>query len=213
VTLNSASLDVALLIDKDDDLHTEAHWLDQSLYSDWILRVLSQALLCTEEPCESQSKKSAQKLTEGQGQFLSQNQRRALAEKSTTVEVSVKLCSLGSMQGLNRDYRSKDAPTNVLSFPSEMQALEQPDGKTQFWPLGDVVLCPEVVAREADEQGKLLSHHRAHMIVHGVLHLLGYDHLEQVQAEAMEQLEIQILSENMVPDPYSDSAADDPALR
>jgi len=184
VTLNSAPLDVALLIDKDDDLHIDANWLDRALYGDWILRVLSEALLCSREPCESQGQKQGHKL-----------------------------CSVEAMQALNRDYRGKDAPTNVLSFPSEMQALVQADGKTQFWPLGDVVLCPEVVAREANEQGKLLSHHRAHMIVHGVLHLLGYDHVEQAQAEAMEQLEIQILSKNMVPDPYSDCAADDPSLR
>jgi len=213
VTLNSAPLDVALLIDKDDDLHIDANWLDRALYGDWILRVLSEALLCSREPCESQGQKQGHKLIEGRHCLPGENQLAALAGRPTTAEVSVKLCSVEAMQALNRDYRGKDAPTNVLSFPSEMQALVQADGKTQFWPLGDVVLCPEVVAREANEQGKLLSHHRAHMIVHGVLHLLGYDHVEQAQAEAMEQLEIQILSKNMVPDPYSDCAADDPSLR
>jgi len=97
---------------------------------------------------------------------------------------------------LNRDYRGIDRPTNVLSFP-----FESPPGVVLDH-LGDLVICAQVVAREAAEQGKTPSHHWAHMVVHGVLHLLGYDHHSDAEAEEMESLEREILGGLGIPDPY-----------
>ena len=116
------------------------------------------------------------------------------------VEVSVRIVDEEEMRALNRDYRDKDKPTNVLAFPS---------GDTNFVPpgesplLGDVVVCAGVVAREAKEQGKLPEHHWGHMLVHGTLHLLGYDHVSDDDAAAMEALERRILAGVGVADPYA----------
>ncbi|MFK7855510.1 MAG: rRNA maturation RNase YbeY [Granulosicoccus sp.] len=113
------------------------------------------------------------------------------------IEVSVKLVDAATIQVLNQRYRGKDSSTNVLSFRSDMPLL--PDG---LMALGDLVLCPEVVHREASEQNKAIDDHWAHMLVHGTLHLCGYDHEELNQAEAMESMEIQILSGSGISDPY-----------
>lgn len=102
---------------------------------------------------------------------------------------------------LNHHYRGKDYATNVLSFPAEM-----PEGlpKGVKMPLlGDLVICAPVVAREAAEQGKSLSAHYAHLTVHGTLHLLGWDHEDDKEADAMEQLEREILAELGIDDPYA----------
>ncbi|KFN51152.1 rRNA maturation RNase YbeY [Arenimonas composti] len=99
-------------------------------------------------------------------------------------------------RALNRHYRGKDYATNVLSFPAEL-----PEG-VQLPLLGDLVICAPVVAREAAEQGKPLQAHYAHLTVHGVLHLLGLDHEDEREAEAMEQMEREILAELGLPDPY-----------
>lgn len=98
---------------------------------------------------------------------------------------------------LNREYRHKDAPTNVLSFPA---GIDLPD--VLVW--GDIVVCAPVVAREAAAQGKTYDHHFAHMVVHGVLHLLGYDHQSAADAAVMERLEIEILDGFGVSDPYGE---------
>lgn len=99
---------------------------------------------------------------------------------------------------LNRHYRGKDLPTNVLSFPAEL-----PPGVEMPMPLlGDLVICAPVVAREAEEQGKALNAHYAHLTVHGVLHLLGLDHEDEREAVAMEQLEREILADLGYGDPY-----------
>lgn len=98
---------------------------------------------------------------------------------------------------LNSQYRSKDAPTNVLSFPFEI-----PEG-VELNHLGDLVICADVVHQEALQQGKPVENHWAHMVVHGVLHLCGYDHLTEVQAAEMEALEKQILADLGIPDPYA----------
>ena len=105
---------------------------------------------------------------------------------------------VGEKEGLalNRHYRGKDHPTNVLSFPAEL-----PEG-VQLPVLGDIVLCAPVIEREAREQGKLASAHWAHMTVHGVLHLLGFDHDDPIEAEGMENLERQILARLDIADPY-----------
>ncbi len=97
---------------------------------------------------------------------------------------------------LNREFRGRDAPTNVLSFP-----FEAPPGVPDRH-LGDLVVCADVVRREAREQGKPLADHWAHMIVHGTLHLLGYDHVRPEDAAVMEPLEVRLLAALGVPDPY-----------
>lgn len=99
-----------------------------------------------------------------------------------------------SIQTLNRDFRQKDYATNVLSFPSP----QNPEGQ-----IGDIALAYGVCAREAAEQGKPLGHHLQHLVAHGVLHLLGYDHESDDEAEAMEALEREILAGLDIPDPYA----------
>ncbi len=113
------------------------------------------------------------------------------------IEISVQLVDSSTIQALNLQYRGKNTPTNVLSFNSDMPML--PGG---YMALGDLVLCPDVVQLEAREQEKALKDHWAHLLVHGTLHLCGYDHEELNQAEAMESMEIRILSESGISDPY-----------
>ncbi|HDX8350644.1 rRNA maturation RNase YbeY [Aeromonas veronii] len=111
-------------------------------------------------------------------------------------EVTVRIVDEAESNELNLTYRGKDKPTNVLSFP-----FEAPPG-LELPLLGDLVICRQVVEREAEEQGKPLMAHWAHMVVHGSLHLLGYDHIEDEEAEEMEQLERDIMQELGFSDPY-----------
>jgi probable rRNA maturation factor len=114
-------------------------------------------------------------------------------------EIAVRVVDEREMQTLNRDYRDQDKPTNVLSFPAgDVDGL--PAGAPHL--LGDIVVCAAVVAREAAEQGKRPSDHWGHMLVHGVLHLLGHDHMNEAEAEAMESLERTILADLGIADPY-----------
>ncbi len=110
--------------------------------------------------------------------------------------LTLRLTDAGEMADLNSRYRGKAYATNVLSFP-----LEFPD-EAGIPYIGDIVICPEVVAREAAEQHKPLDAHYAHLTVHGVLHLLGYDHETEAEAGEMEMLETQILATLGYPDPY-----------
>ena len=103
------------------------------------------------------------------------------------------------VRDLNRRFRGKDKPTNVLSFPSGEVASGAP--------LGDIVVARETLEREAALDGKPIDHHLMHLVVHGLLHLLGYDHESDDEAEAMERLETAILAELGVPDPYADPVA------
>jgi probable rRNA maturation factor len=120
--------------------------------------------------------------------------------------VDVTLAGDDAQQALNRTWRGKDAPTNVLAFPlmppGADRAIPVPVGAPLL--LGDVVLAYETVAREAVEQQKPLADHLRHLVVHGVLHLLGYDHIETADAAEMEAREIAILAELGVPNPYRD---------
>ncbi|KQP30271.1 rRNA maturation factor [Methylobacterium sp. Leaf102] len=117
------------------------------------------------------------------------------------VEVSVLLTTDAAVQALNRTWRGQDKPTNVLSFP----APPQPPHAGMAQPLGDVVLAYDTMLRESAEQSKPLSHHLAHLLVHGTLHLLGQDHeTGDADAEAMEALEIAALATLGMPDPYAD---------
>jgi probable rRNA maturation factor len=120
-------------------------------------------------------------------------------------EVSIDLSDDAAIQALNRDYRRKDMPTNVLSFPGFDDPAELEDGLGPDGPpllLGDVILAYQTVAREAAEQGKPLLDHVRHLVVHGVLHLMGHDHEEDAEAEEMEALERRVLLGLGVPDPY-----------
>lgn len=122
----------------------------------------------------------------------------ALASQTTRddTEISVRLVDIPEMAGLNQAYRGKPGPTNVLSFPADLPAeLELPL-------LGDIVICAPVVREEAQSQHKALAAHWAHMAVHGTLHLLGYDHIEESEALAMEALESAILAKLSYPCPY-----------
>lgn len=122
---------------------------------------------------------------------LSATRRRRAAE------LSIRLVDADEGRMLNRQYRGRDYATNVLSFPAEL-----PPGVVLPL-LGDVVICVPVVAREAAEQNKPLKHHYAHMTVHGVLHLAGYDHIDDADAERMEALERKALAGLGIADPYA----------
>ena len=103
------------------------------------------------------------------------------------------------MRVLNRDYRNKDKPTNVLSFPAGPVAGLP---AAEPVPVGDIVVCADVVTAEAGEQSRPAQDHWAHMLVHGTLHLLGFDHIENDEAAAMEALETRTLAARGIPDPY-----------
>lgn len=119
--------------------------------------------------------------------------RRALgAVTRENVEISVLLTDDAHIRVLNRDYRVKDKATNVLSFPQDEPEM-----------LGDIILAYETVMREAAEQGKTFEAHLTHLLVHGCLHLLGYDHEEDDEAEEMEALEVEILAGLGVNNPYA----------
>ncbi|SQI41645.1 Probable rRNA maturation factor YbeY [Leminorella richardii] len=112
-------------------------------------------------------------------------------------EVTVRLVDIEESHTLNHTYRGMDKPTNVLSFPFEAPpGLEMPL-------LGDLVICRQVVEKEAEEQNKILAAHWAHMVVHGSLHLLGYDHINDDDAQEMESLETEIMQELGYSDPYA----------
>lgn len=116
------------------------------------------------------------------------------AEGAAHEGVTILLADDEAVRDLNARFRQKDTPTNVLSFPAP---------KNPEFHLGDIALAFGVCAREAAEQGKPLAHHLQHLTVHGVLHLLGYDHIGDDEAEAMESLERAVLAGLGVPDPYA----------
>jgi len=121
---------------------------------------------------------------------------------SLRFEVAVSVIDAAAIQSLNHQYRDKNAATNVLSFPSGMPQLPANDIGEVHTILGDIVLCQPVILAEAAEQAKPPQHHWAHMVVHSVLHLLGYDHDEVDAAAHMEALEVAVLSDIYVPNPY-----------
>lgn len=124
-------------------------------------------------------------------------------------EVGVVLADDPFIRRLNRDHRGKDKPTNVLSFPMEANA----GAKDKPILLGDIVLAYRTIRREAKDEGKRLASHAAHMLVHGTLHLLGFDHERDKAARVMEGHEVRILRRLGVPDPYRAPAANGSAPR
>jgi probable rRNA maturation factor len=124
----------------------------------------------------------------------------ALGPRGSGCELAVRVVSQPEMRRLNHRYRGKDKPTNVLSFPAAPAPGVHPQ------PLGDVVICPAVLKREASEQGKALEAHWAHLVVHGVLHLAGYDHEDDADARRMERREISVLKSLGYRNPYLTTA-------
>lgn len=122
----------------------------------------------------------------------------ALAAFNTPFELVLRVVDIAEMSELNAQYRHKSGPTNILSFP-----FEAPEGIDSNH-LGDLVVCAPVVEREATEQGKELLDHWAHITIHGVLHLLGYDHIDDSEAEEMENLEITLLHQLQINNPYQE---------
>lgn len=123
------------------------------------------------------------------------------------VEISLLLLDEATARAYNRDYRNKDYATNVLSFAldeGEQTALAGFSGSPVLH--GDLIICPQVVQREAAEQGKSIEAHFAHLTLHGVLHLMGYNHIDAVEAEAMEALEIRLMNQLGYPNPYAQDA-------
>ncbi len=117
-------------------------------------------------------------------------------EMRDDAELTVRIVDAEESQQLNHQYRDKDKPTNVLSFP-----FQNPPGITLPL-LGDLVICKQVVEKEAMEQQKMLTSHWAHMLVHGTLHLLGYDHIDDDEAEEMESIETKLMIKLGFSDPY-----------
>lgn len=118
------------------------------------------------------------------------------------LEASIVLANDDLIQVLNREYRKMDKPTNVLSFANLDSSDPMPESGP--FPLGDIILSYQTIDREAKDQGKFFKDHFTHMIVHGTLHLLGYDHIDEDEATNMETLEIRILEQMNVQNPYMD---------
>lgn len=121
--------------------------------------------------------------------------------KDIIPELTVTLSHDSKIKILNKHYRSKDKPTNVLSFPMFDRLFDIPTGAGQV-PIGDIIIAFETIKRESIEQNKTLSDHFTHMLVHGFLHLLGYDHMNDKDAKSMESLEIKILKKLGINNPY-----------
>jgi len=120
----------------------------------------------------------------------------ALDDYESDTEIVVRIVDEQESAELNQQYRHKSGPTNILSFP-----VDVPDG-IELDLLGDLVICAPVLEKEALEQHKVLADHWAHIIIHGVLHLLGYDHIDEAEAELMESKEITILNTLTIKNPY-----------
>jgi probable rRNA maturation factor len=112
-------------------------------------------------------------------------------------ELTIRLVNCSESQQLNKQYRQKDKPTNVLSFPFEV-----PEG-IELNLLGDLIICSQIVEQESKDQNKALFDHWAHMVIHGCLHLLGYDHINDNDANEMEALEVEILTKLSIANPYN----------
>ena len=133
----------------------------------------------------------------------------AVKSHANATEFTIRVVEPAESQALNLQYRGKDKPTNVLSFPFEEPEFEDPEiaaamaqelGHGDY--LGDLVINADLVAEEAAQQGKTTQHHWAHLVIHGTLHLQGYDHIDDDEAKLMENLEIQLLAQLNIANPY-----------
>lgn len=123
---------------------------------------------------------------------------QALKAQDSDYELTIRVVDEPEIQALNKQYRQKDSPTNVLSFPANIPEYIALSPKL----LGDIILCAPIIKKEAMSQNKAIRAHYAHMVIHGVLHLLGYDHIKEEDAAIMEPLEITLLKELGFNDPY-----------
>ena len=121
-----------------------------------------------------------------------------LTDTTQNSEIVIRLVDKAESTELNQKYRHKQGPTNILSFPFDAPEVIQSDL------LGDLVICAPLIAEEAQQQHKKPEHHWAHITIHGILHLLGYDHIEEVDAEEMEALEIRFLNMLKIANPYQE---------
>ena len=121
-------------------------------------------------------------------------------EKISTAEISCYITDKAEIQSINNQYRKQNKATNILSFPFEAPPGLPQDTYAHF--LGDLIICPDIIELEALEQEKECLHHWAHITIHGILHLLGYDHIQDDDAEIMEKLEIKLLRQLSINDPY-----------
>jgi len=135
--------------------------------------------------------------------------QRAIATAAETVaadvgeaELAVMLTDDSGIRALNRDFRGIDKPTNVLSFSPPRSGPDYGEGAHPR-PLGDIAIAYETMRKEADDGSKAFDHHLSHLAVHGFLHLIGYDHETEEDADAMEALETEILAQLGIPDPYA----------
>ncbi|MCW2391155.1 putative rRNA maturation factor [Sphingobium sp. B11D3A] len=137
---------------------------------------------------------------------LAQTSQSVIIDSDACVELSIRLADDAEVQQLNASFRGKDKPTNVLSFPmiqsDLIESIENSDDGEVL--LGDIILAYQTCAREALERAVSLENHATHLIVHGTLHLLGHDHENDAEAEAMERLEIRALETLGIDDPYGD---------
>jgi probable rRNA maturation factor len=140
----------------------------------------------------------------------------ALAEESVAgAEISLLACDDARIAALNEAFRGKPAPTNVLSWPSEERAAGTPGGQPRTpvdLELGDIAIAYDTCAREAAAAGRGLADHVAHLLVHGTLHLLGYDHIDEEDAALMEGIEVKVLGKLGISDPYGDTGEDRPVV-
>ncbi len=133
-----------------------------------------------------------------ESQFLKWIDQLAAFVDIASDQLTLRIVDAEESRELNHQYRGKDYATNVLSFPSQLPEYVEPDY------LGDLVICAPVVAQEAQAQNKTPESHWAHMLVHGVLHLQGYDHIDDAEAEQMEALETRIITAMGYPEPYAE---------
>lgn len=129
---------------------------------------------------------------------------KTLADYSEDAEVLIRVVDSQEISALNEQYRHKQGPTNILSFPFEV-----PEAVKGVNLLGDLVVCASVLEAEAQAQQKALQDHWAHIVIHGILHLLGYDHIDESDAQEMETKEILILQQLSIDNPYQEKEVND----
>lgn len=150
-------------------------------------------------PSEENLRALSERVLGTAAKFLARAEKQPFP-KTSAPEVSLVFTSDAEIRGINAEWRSQDKPTNVLSFP----AFPLTPGKIPGPMLGDIIFAQETLSREAVELGKSFDDHLTHLLVHGFLHLFGYDHMEDDEAEKMEGLETRILAELGLSDPYGD---------